>query len=134
MKLFLVINLLTTTALAAFDPTVAAGKTIDNLQVTTYDKRNCKGQSQLNKVITYNGGIPYQMRSYSLSRDLGPDDNMTMWADPGWNPTGSNPINHNLDGQNSACQKFAWSVVVPEFTTKGCHTLANNLGCFKISV
>lgn len=74
-----------------------------------------------------------QLRSYSLSDDLGPDDVLAFMADKYWRATGSKPIDTNLNGDSAACEQFAYNAAVAD-TTAGCHSVPNTLGCVAIRI
>jgi len=126
-------NISSTTLTPRFDPTVMANQPIPDLAVKTYPGKSCKGKRNDHTDLKYNVQMPFQMRSYHLSRELGPDEVMSVYANAGWKPTQPNPIDPILNGEPDACVQFVWDVL-PSKTGEGCHDLAQNLGCFKIAV
>ena len=115
------------------DPNVAVGKPIPDLQVNTYPGMDCKHKGNWHYNLQYNVSVPYQTRSYWLSRDLGPDEQLIMLAAAGWNPTAPNPIDDGMNGLMEGCAQEV-ATMLPSFTTYGCHHVFSNVGCFKIVI
>lgn len=108
--------------------------TCPDLVVKTYIQKGCHGKGNTATDINYNAPIAFQMASYKLSRDLGPDEVMDMFASAGWGPTSSDPIDPAMNGlADQACAQHTWTVTRDK-TTKGCHDLTKNMGCMKITI
>lgn len=74
------------------------------------------------------------MLSYSLSDDVGDDDELSVWADIDYDPTGSKPVDLSLNGDTeAACAQFVYNLE-GDMRTKGCHTLPKVVGCMIVMV
>lgn len=102
--------------------------------ISTFTNADCKGDGVSNVDMIYDIEVAQQLRSYSLSAEVGSDDILSVWADMDWDPTGSKPVDPSLNGNtNAACAQFVYDLEDAD-TTKGCHTLPNVVGCMIMSV
>lgn len=81
----------------------------------------------------YDRNIIAQLRSYSLSDDLGPDDVLAFMADESWTATGTKAVDTTLNSNPAACDQFGYNAAVDD-TTAGCHSVPNVLGCVAIRI
>ncbi|CAF9930893.1 hypothetical protein IMSHALPRED_008308 [Imshaugia aleurites] len=109
----------------------APGDGVDSgISITIYPKSNCKGTAIPKQSLYYNAQIPQQLRSYSLSDDLGPDDVMTFWTNIG-NDVTSTQVDTSMSGNDLACAQYVYNAEGND-VKQGCHTLPDVVGCVTI--
>lgn len=105
-----------------------------NIKISLYTKPGCKGTETIKEQeMYYDRNIIAQLRSYSLSDDLGRDDMLAFMADKSWTATGSKAVDPSLNSNPAACDQFAYNAAVDD-TIAGCHSVPNALGCVAIRI
>ena len=109
----------------------APGDGVDSgISIKIYPKPKCKGTAIHKQSMYYNAQIPQQLRSYSLSDDLGPNDVMTFWTNIG-NEDTSTQVDTSMNGNDLACAQYVYNAEGND-VKQGCHTLPDVVGCVTI--
>jgi len=130
IKLYLpTVLILLTPALSIPNPEVTMHQDA-HIDIQTYSLKNCKGSKTSHPRVTFDYQTPVTFRSYTISRDLVPSEQLDFST--GYLPAGTFGKRDDPGNDPPGCTKYYQSARSGIKAGNGCYTLDQDVNCFRL--